>query len=364
MIKADRLLATFLTILRLDSYHPREMPVVDALRTKLERVGLELTLDKHGNLLGFWPGRGAGAGQEPVLLCAHMDTVQPTAGMEPIVRDGAVHSDGTSVLGADDKAAVAAIVEALEALADTGESHPPVEVLFTVGEDVGHIGSKAFDVTPVRSRMAFVPDADGPVGQIVLAAPWATGVRVRFHGRAAHAGMDPQNGRSSLSMAARAIDRMKLGRIDDQTTTNVGTLAGGQAVNIVPPEAELVFQVRSLDHQKHDRHLDAMLDCCRQGAAAFGGRLEHEVVGGTQGYRFDPDAAVIRRAESAARAARLEPKHIVTCGGSDANELNAKGLATCVLSVGYRDIHTHIESMPIDQLNQLARFCAELMRGK
>ena len=222
MIDSRRLLETFLTILRIDSYHPNEDPVIDALRPKLERAGVRLRADPHRNVIGFWPGSGTRAGEEPILLCAHTDTVRPTPGMEPVIRDGAVHTDGSSVLGADDKAGVAAIVEAVEAIADEGAPHPPVEVLFTVGEDVGHIGSKAFDVAEVRSRMTFVTDVDGPVGGIIMAGPTAESFRVTFRGRAAHAGTEPEEGRSALQMAARAIDRMQLGRIDDETTANAG----------------------------------------------------------------------------------------------------------------------------------------------
>ena len=222
MIDSRRLLDTFLTILRIDSYHPNEDPVIDALRPKLEGAGVRLRADPNRNVLGFWPGAGSRAGEEPVLLCAHTDTVRPTPDMEPVIRDGAVHTDGSSVLGSDDKAAVAAIVEAVDAIAANGVPHPPVEVLFTVGEDVGHIGSKAFDVAPVRSRMAFVPDIDGPVGGIVMASPWTDTLRVTFHGRAAHAGTEPEAGRSALQMAARAIQRMQLGRIDGDTIANAG----------------------------------------------------------------------------------------------------------------------------------------------
>ena len=165
MIDSRRLLDTFLSILRIDSYHPNEDPVIDALRPKLERAGVRLRADRHRNVIGYWPGAGTRVGEEPVLLCAHTDTVRPTAGMQPVLRDGAVHTDGSSVLGADDKAAVAAIVEAVETIAADGNPHPPVEVLFTVGEDVGHIGSRAFDAANVRSPMAFVPDIDGPVAR-------------------------------------------------------------------------------------------------------------------------------------------------------------------------------------------------------
>jgi len=363
MIDSARLLDTFLTILRIDSYHPNEDPVIDALRPQLQRAGVVLRADRHRNVLGFRPGAGARAGEEPVLLCAHTDTVRPTAGMEPVIRGGAVHTDGSSVLGADDKAAVAAIVEALAAIAADGGPYPPVEVLFTVGEDVGHVGSKAFDVAAVRSRMAFVPDVDGPVGGIIMAGPWAETLRVTFRGRAAHAGTEPESGRSALQMAARAIDRMELGRIDGDTTANAGVLTGGEAANIVAPQAALTVQVRSLDRGRFRAHRAALLDCCRQGAEAFGGAVDVESVGSTDGYRFGEDDAPVRRAEAAIRSAGLTPWRATTCGGSDANEFNAKGLPTVVISVGYRDIHTDQESMPIDELGRLAEVCRALMLG-
>ena len=363
MIDSARLLDTFLEILRIDSYHPNEDPVIEALRPRLQRAGVSLQADPHRNVLGWWPGSGAKADREPILLCAHTDTVRPTPDMEPVLRDGAVHTDGSSVLGADDKAAVAAMVEAVEAIAAAGVPHPPVELLFTVGEDVGHIGSKAFDVSGVRSRMAFVPDVDGPVGGIILAGPWAETFRVTFTGRAAHAGTEPETGRSALQMAARAIDRMRLGRVDAQTTANAGVLAGGEAANIIPPCAELTVQTRSLDEATFRAHREHLLECCHRGAEEFGGEIEVAPVTATDGYRFTEDDAVVQRAEAAIRAAGLEPWRSTTCGGSDANEFNAKGLPTVVISVGYLDIHTNQESMPLDELERLAQVCRALMLG-
>ncbi|MBI83815.1 MAG: hypothetical protein CMJ81_11505 [Planctomycetaceae bacterium] len=364
MINPDRLLETFLSILRINSYYPQEDPVMEILANLLEPVGVELSYDEHRNMLGYWPGSGTLVNEEPILLCGHTDTVIPTEGMDPIVRDGAVHSDGSSVLGADDKAAVAAIVEAVLAIAEQDIAHPPAEVLFTVGEDVGHIGSRAFDVSPVRSKMAFIPDADGPVGGIMLAAPWAETSRVVFHGRAAHAGMEPENGRSAIAMASRAIGAMNLGRVDDETTSNIGTIAGGEAANVVPPRAELVWNTRSLSRKKYESISNNFLDCCQQAADALGGRIEFEPIRTIQGFRFEPESPIVRRAESAMKAAGVDSWQSVTCGGSDGNELNAKGLPTIVISVGYLDIHTNEESMPIDELNRLAEVCAALILDK
>ena len=364
MIDSRRLLDTFLSILCIDSYHPNEDPVIDVLRPKLERARVRLRADRHRNVMGFWPGSGPRAAEEPILLCAHTDTVRPTSGMQPVIRDGAVHSDGSSVLGADDKAAVAAIVEAVEAIAAEGTQHPPVEVLFTVGEDVGHIGSKAFDVGEVRSRMAFVPDIDGPVGGIVMASPWAETFRVTFRGRAAHAGTEPEAGRSALQMAADAIYRMQLGRIDGETTANAGLLTGGEEANIIPSQASLTLQVRSLDRRKFRAHRAELVEGCRQGAAAYAGSFEVQPEDAMEGYRFHADDAPVQRAEAAIRAAGLKPWRATTCGVSDANQFNAKGLPTAVLSVGYRDIHTNQESMPIAELNRLAEVCRALMLGR
>lgn len=231
----------------------------------------------------------------------------------------------------------------------------------TVGEDIGHVGSKAFDATAVKSKMGFVPDVDGRVGGVMLAAPWTETIRVSFTGRAAHAGTEPENGRSALQMAAQAIDRMQLGRVDDETTANVGSLSGGDAANIVAKSAELTMQVRSLDEGKFQRQRTQMLECCKAGAAAFGGTIAVEPTGGTKGYRFAPDDPVIRHAEAAIRASSLDPWFGTTCGGSDANELNAKGLPTAVISVGYLDIHTNQESMPLGELARLAKVCCALI---
>lgn len=364
MIDPDRLLELFITITSINSYYPDEGRVAEVLRSRLAPTGLQFVADEHRNLLGYWPGTGELADHDPVLLCAHMDTVIPTTDMRPVIRDGAVHTDGSSVLGADDKAAVAAIVEAAVAIADAGLAHPPVEVLFTVGEDIGHIGSKAFDVSPVRSAMAFIPDIGGPVGLISLAAPGGETVKVKFHGRAAHAGLEPEEGRSAIAMAAAAVHAMQLGRLDHETTANVGVISGGEAANVIPAEAEITMQVRSIDPDKKQAAKQRMLDCCGEAAAAGRGTIEHETVFRADGFRFQPTDAIVLRAESAIRAAGREPQHTITCGGSDANELNAKGLPTVVISVGYRDIHTNEESMPIDELNCLAEVCAALMLAR
>ena len=241
-VDQDRLLRTFLELVGVDSFHGREDSVAELLTGYLEPLGVEFRRDPIGNLIGVWDG--GSDDRVPIMLNAHMDTIRPTEGMRPEVRDGAVYSDGSSVLGADDKAGLAAIVEAMRAVGEAGHAHGPVELVFTVGEEVGHVGSRAFDLTGVQSRRAFVMDSTAPVGGIVTRASGRRELRAAFTGAAAHAGAAPELGVSAIAMAAHAIARMPLGRIDADTVANIGTIAGGQADNIVAPEARYLFASR------------------------------------------------------------------------------------------------------------------------
>ena len=268
-VDQDRLLRTFLELVGVDSFHGHEDSVVGLLTGYLEPLGVEFRRDSIGNLIGVWD-QGADD-RAAIMLNAHMDTIRPTEGMTPVVRDGAVYSDGSSVLGADDKAGLSAIVEAIRVVGDGGHAHGPVELVFTVGEEVGHVGSRAFDPTGVRSRRAFVLDSTAPVGSVVTRASGRRELRATFTGTAAHAGAAPELGVSAIAMAAHAIARMPLGRIDAETVANIGTISGGQADNIVAPEARLTGEARSLDERALDRQIAAMTGALDAAVAEFGG---------------------------------------------------------------------------------------------
>ena len=271
-------------------------------------------------------------------------------------------SDGSSVLGADDKAGVVAIVEAVRAVHAAGLDHGPIDLVFTVGEDVGQFGADAFDPNDIDARVGLVLDQHGPVGAVVTRQAGLCSLDATFHGRAAAAAV-PEPGISAIAMLARAVDNMTLGRVDELTVANVGVVSGGQARNIVPPEATLVGQVRSLDQAALERQITAMRKAAEDAAAAFGGRVEIEQQGRFTATRFSEDHPGIRLAEKAIRAAGLEPHHTSTFGGSDAQNFNEKGIATAILGCGYRDMHTVDESMPREALRQLTQVAAQLILG-
>lgn len=297
------------------------------------------------------------------MLNAHMDTVQSTAELKVVVTDEGVGTDGSTILGADNKAGVAAIVEAVLAVEESEARHGPVDLVFTVGEDVGHIGSKAFDPASIAATVGFVLDAGSPVGDVVTEAPGTRRISAEFAGRAAHAGIEPEAGVSAISIMSRAIANMPLGRIDAGTVANIGTVTGGQALNIVAPHARMEAQARSLSEARLDEQVAAMGRAMDEAAEHFGGSVKYAVEPFVRAYRLGDDDAALVRADRAIRAAGIEPNHIPTGGGSDAHEFNAKGMTTACLGAGYRDAHAVTEFMPYDELRRLAEVTIQLVLG-
>jgi len=358
-INHDRLLKNFLDMLSADSFHGNEKRVEQIIRPTLEPLGINFHCDTIGNLLGYWPGRNRSDGV--IMLNAHMDTVRPTPGMRPIVDDIGVRSDGSSVLGADDKAGLAAIIEAIRSVDDAGLDHAPIELVFTVGEDVGHVGSKAFDPNSIQARTSFVFDAGGPVGHIVVRAPGQVRICATLHGRAAHAGIEPELGTSAISLLARAIDRMPLGRIDDDTTANIGRIEGGMASNIVAPEARIEAEARSLSEPQLETQVTAMRLAVSKAADELGGSFTFNEQRFYTAYELNANTPGVQLADRAIEASGLTPHHVSTGGGSDAHEFNQKGITSICLSVGYVDVHTVDESMPHEALRDITQVAAQLI---
>ena len=358
VVNRGRLLRIFLDILSVDSYWGNENSVVAIIQPLLECIGVVCRRDSIGNLIGKWPAKGRQ--QRPIMLNAHMDTVQPTVGMKPVVKRDAVYSDGSSVLGADDKAGVAAIVEALLAVHETGAEHGPIELVFTVGEEVGQLGAEAFDRDDVEARVAFVLDAGGPVGGLVTRQAGSYDFEAVFHGKAAHAGLAPETGINAIAMLAYAVGRMPLGRVSDITVANVGQVSGGKATNIVPQDAKLLGQARSLDQVALERQMNIMRQACEDAAIRYGGRVDY-LQWGRKATRFDDYHPAIQLADTAIGAAGITSRHIDTQGGSDAQNFNEKGIKTAILSVGYLDVHSVAESMSHSELQRLTNVTAQLI---
>jgi tripeptide aminopeptidase len=270
--------------------------------------------------------------------------------VNPRIEGDYIVSDGTTVLGADDASGLAALLEGITVLKQTGKAHPTIELVLTVAEELSLVGSKHFDTTQVTSRIGFVLDAGGDVGEIVLQAPEHIKFTAVFHGVAAHAGFAPEQGISAIQIAAMAISRMELLRIDTETTANIGSISATGPTNIVQNKCELQGEVRSLVPVKVQSHMASFSDIMQAAAAEYGGSVAIETVTSYQAYQLREDSGPVLRAARAATAMGVPVRYKATGGGSDANYFNSRGLPTVVLSCGYEKVHTTAERIPLKQL--------------
>src|SRR5688500_5934981 len=340
----ERVTRTFLELVRIDSPTFQEQAICRRLAADLQHLGLPVENDGTGrDGVGNLIARLDGGPGLPIALSAHFDTVQPGEGIEPVIESGIVRSAGDTILGSDDKAGVAAILEALQVLREAGLPHPPLEIVLTWGEERAHLGAAALDVSALRSKVCFVPDAEGEIGTIIAAAPSYESVTAVFHGVAAHAGMKPEDGRSAILAAARAISRTPLGRLDAETTCNVGLISGGTVRNAVPPRALVEAQARSLDDARVEQGVRDLGEGWEAAAAECGCTVDVVTKREYRAYRLNDDDDGPRLAREAARATGVPYRAIATGGGSDANTFAELGLPSVCLSAAMRKPHTRDE---------------------
>jgi tripeptide aminopeptidase len=355
----DELRDLFVRLAGIRSPSLEEREVADAVKDFVRGVGLEASEDasatllggQSGNLLVRVPGRGRGT---PIALCAHLDTVPVDRTPTVLVADGVVRTDGDTILGADDKAAVAALLLLLRDLA----AEPPaagVELLFTVAEEIGLQGAKAFDPTVLEAVAVFVLDSEGEPGTAIVAAPTLKAVDAEFRGVAAHAGIEPERGRSAIVAAARALAGMDLGRIDDETTANAGLIKGGSAVNVVAERCAVRAEARSRDETKLAMQVAGMVEAITVAAAETDVDVQIAVEEVFRGYAHAADSLVVRIADAALAESGLPACHIGGGGGSDANVFNAVGVPALTLGVGFEHVHSPREHIRLERLEQLYR---------
>jgi tripeptide aminopeptidase len=350
-----RLHETFAELCGIESPSGSERSCAERVAAELRSLGLSVEEDDAGPAAGSDSGnlltRIPGAGEMTILLCAHLDTVPPTAPIEPVIVDGGWENANDGILGADNKAAVAVILELARILTEPGaRRYAGVEVLFTVCEEVALRGAKAFDVGRLRSRFGYVFDHATPMGEIVLASPTYYRIVAEFRGRAAHAGIRPEQGASAIVAAASAIGAMRLGRLDPETTANVGTIAGGTSANVVAERCRIEAEARSLDRDRAETLATEMIDHCHDAAGAAECDVDVTVERMFDGYRTKPAAPEIAVAERALRACGYEPRHIATGGGSDANAFQAAGFPCANLANGTERNHQPDERVSVDAL--------------
>ncbi len=353
----------FVDLCEIPSPTGSERAVAEALSAELRGLGIEVTEDDRaeaaraecGNLIA----RVAGTGPGWVMFCAHMDTVPHSAPIQVVEEAGVYRSAGETILGADNKAAVAVMMELIAGAAEQPRACG-IELVLTVAEEDGLRGAHAFDVSSLHSDVGYVLDHATPIGEYAIAAPTYKKLIADFQGIEAHAGIRPESGRSAIAAAAAAIAGMDLGRIDDETTANIGTVEGGTAANVVAGHCRVEGEARCVDPARAVEIAHQMLDACTLAAGDHGCDVEVEISEMFRGYRLDPKARSLQIAEQALRDHGVEPKPITTGGGSDANAFRAAGFDCLLLANGTTDNHTADESVSLADLDLMLEICASI----
>ena len=359
MVNEERLVKRFMEYVRIDSESKNEKAFGEHLAAELRALGMEVHLgpvlteegSNFGNIVAKLPGNVPGT---PVAFSCHMDTVTPGIGIKPVVRDGMIYSDGTTILGADDKAGIAEVMEALTELTEEEIQHGPVEVVFSVMEEKGLRGATNLDSADLEARHVYVLDG-GTVGGLTMESPYQEKLDITVFGKAAHAGVEPEKGISALYVAAKAIARMKLFPIDEETTANIGTIEGGRATNIVMPEVKMQAEARSLNPQKIERQMRHMIELFEEEAAEAGAKLELVRRPSYPGYKLDPKDEIVVKAQRAYEKAGIPVIFEKSGGGSDTNVFWLKGIKALTLGTGEEKAHTLEESVNIAEMVKSVR---------
>ncbi|BAU29132.1 tripeptide aminopeptidase [Aneurinibacillus soli] len=367
MVQQDRIVTEFIELVQVDSETKHERMICDVLKAKFSELGLTVVEDdaasktdhEAGNIVATLPGTVDGT---TIYFTCHMDTVVPGKGIKPDIKDGYIVSDGTTILGSDDKAGIAAMFEALRVLKETSTPHATIQFLITVGEESGLQGVKVFDPSLLEAKYGFSLDSNGKVGDIIIAAPNQAKITAVIHGRSAHAGVNPEAGISAIQVASKAISRMPLGRVDSETTANIGSFEGVGPTNVVCEKAMVHAEARSLVKEKLDAQLEKMKRAFEETAAEFGARAEVDIEIAYPGFKFSEADQVVQKAIAGVKAVGRKPRLLASGGGSDANVLSGHGIPTANLAIGYEDIHTTKEKIPVEELVKTAELVVALCK--
>ena len=370
MINRERMIDQLIELVRIESPSRREGEVAKRLEEILTGLGLTVVFDdagktlagETGNLIATLKGTTPGI---PILFSSHMDTVQqPGEQVNPVIEDGVIKSDGTTILGSDDKAGITVFIEAMRVLQEQNIPHGDIQAVFTIWEEGGLFGSKNLDYSLVNAERAFILDSGGPIGNVTNQGPAQDRIAAVFHGKAAHAGVSPEAGISAIQMAARAIDSMNLLRIDPDTTANIGVIEGGNATNIVTPEVKIIGEARSLYDDKLDAQTAHMTSAIQQAADAFGGKVDIEVERLYSSFKVEEDSPMIDTLKQVFNTMGLPIRIESSGGGSDTNHFNNNGNLPAVnLSVGMDKPHTLEEFIVIDDFVKAAEMVVEIIKA-
>ena len=358
-MNAQRLLETFLDLARIPSPSGHEGAVAQYCLARLQELGCDAYIDDTaavtgsdtGNVIAIFPGTAPGR----IFITSHMDTVKPCDKIDPQIRDGVIYSDGTSILGADDKVGVAMALETIAYLSESGDPHPEICVIFTVGEELGMLGASALDEKIFHHELALICDGDAEPGDVTIGSAFQYAFTLVFRGLSAHAGIAPEKGVSAIEIAASAISGMELGRIDETTTANIGHIEGGELTNVVAESCTVVGECRAMNPVRLDEVREQIISACEMAAEAYGGEFESNFERSVEGYLFEEDDEEIALVLDAATMVGLTPRTNISVGATDGNCFAMRGAVPVVLGTGTVDEHTCREHIAISDLNDAAR---------
>lgn len=367
----ERLLNTFLDLVKLPCPSGSEAKAAAYCEDVLEACGCKVIVDDAGQQVGSDTGNVyaelVGTAPGSIILTAHLDCVQPCEGVNPQIRDGVIYSDGTTVLGGDDKVGVAAILEAVRTLAEEGGLYPTVKVIFSIQEETGCKGAANFSAaTFEEGEPCFVFDDAGDVGGACLAAPYHYTFKAEFIGKASHAGVAPEKGISAIEAASLAITKMReagaLGAVGEYCASNIGTISGGSANNVVAPTCTVTGECRAVDKDDVERVRQIMDESMHRAAREVGAQLQLDWTLEYPGFKTPEDAPIVQAFCQAAQKAGFTPRTFYSTGGTDANQYVKLGVNPLVVSTGMTDFHSVDESLKISDLEGTARLALTLIR--
>jgi tripeptide aminopeptidase len=365
-INRERLLNLFLDLVKINAISRHEKPVVDFLVPIMKELGASIDFDEAhlslngetGNLFCKFPGTAIG---KTLAFSAHMDTVQPTENLKIVITDDRVMTDGTTILGADDRAGIAAIIEMMRIIKENNLPHPPIEIIFNIAEEIGLMGSQFLDYSKISAKIGFIPDTSNSPGAIIYSAPAQKHLNVTITGKAAHAGIAPQDGISAITVLSKAIVRMPQGRIDHETTANIGIITGGTATNIVAEKATAQCEARSRNPEKLIKLITEMQQIFIDEAEKAGAKAEITIADLYPSFKLSLDSDAVKIAAAAAEKIGLPVSTSETGGGSDANFYNNSGIETVIIGTGMCNPHSTREYILKEDLYNLSEWMLKMV---
>lgn len=357
MVNSKRLRNIFFKLVRIDSPTGEENEAIREVLDYLRKLHLRPTKDKAGNIFVSVPGRGS-----PLLLEAHLDTVEPGRGIIPYQRGEYLYSEGGNILGADDKASVAIILELLNLICENNSKCRPLEIVFSTGEEGGSVGISKFNFRKIKAREAVGMDRAKRVGIITSASPHIKSFELTIIGKSSHAGAEPEKGINAIVLAARVISRLVVGRIDQETTFNIGLISGGQGTNIVPEQVIFKGDIRSFSRVKLEQLIKKMKKVAQDECVKEKARYKLKIIREVAGYKHRHSDSLIKQICKAMRKMRVTPELTISTGASDLNIINEYQIKAVEIANGVRDAHTKKERVRIKDLIKMVEILVEIIK--